>query len=193
MCGHNRIVSDHIGDALSKGAIAIVGGEPLASAGQLDTFYPPTVLTNVDHSMACMRDETFGPVLPVMRVETAEQAVALANDSRYGLSATIFTNDVRRAGQLARLLNVGAVNINDVFANLFTLALPQGGQGESGLGARNGTTAIRKYCRPQGIVTARVQLRREPTWYPYTALRGAFVHRISRLIGGRSMARMFWQ
>ncbi|ANB00571.1 succinate-semialdehyde dehydrogenase[NADP+] 2 [Mycolicibacterium phlei] len=189
----HRIVVDQVEDALSKGAIAAAGGPSARGFGTSGTFYPPTVLTNVDHSMSCMREETFGPLLPVMGFSADKEAVQLANDSRYGLSATIFTNDRRRAEQLAHHLDVGAVNINDVFANLFTLALPQGGQRESGIGTRNGTVAILKYCRPKTVVTARLQLHREPTWYPYTALRGALVHRAARLIGGRSLIRKLWQ
>lgn len=112
--------------------------------------------------MSCMRDETFGPILPVMRFTTDDEAIALVNNSRYGLSATIFAEDVELAHRMAHRLDVGAVNINDVFANLFTLALPQGGgRGESGVGTRNGSGAVYKYCRPQAVVTARFRPRRE--------------------------------
>lgn len=188
-----RIVSAQVEDALSKGAHAVTGGPGAAALDARSGVYPPTVLVGVDHSMSCMRDETFGPVLPVMRFSVDSEAIDLANDSRYGLSATIFSADIARAQRLASRLNTGAVNINDVFANLFTLALPQGGRGESGIGTRNGRHAIYKFCRPQAIVATRTPLRTELTWYPYGPLRGAIVHRIGRLIGGRDLARRLWR
>nr|WP_244431623.1 aldehyde dehydrogenase family protein [Segniliparus rugosus] len=188
-----QIVAAQVEEALSRGAVATVGGPTARDRDADGRYYPPTVLVDVDHSMDCMREETFGPLLPVMRIDTEDEAVALVNDSRYGLSATVFTADRRRAERVARRLDVGAVNINDVFANLFTLALQQAGCRESGLGVRNGAGALRKYCRPQAIVTARIQPRSEPTWYPYSALRGAIVHRIGRLIGGRGLARRLWR
>ncbi len=147
-------------DALRKGA-RVAGAGRVPSCPSSSNLYPPIVLVDVDHSMSCMRDETFGPILPVMRFTTDDEAIALVNNSRYGLSATIFAEDVELAHRMAHRLDVGAVNINDVFANLFTLALPQGGRGESGVGTRNGSGAVYKYCRPQAVVTARFRPRRE--------------------------------
>ncbi len=116
-----------------------------------------------------MTEETFGPLLPVVRVADEDEAVRLANDSRYGLSAVVFSGgDRRRAERVARRIDAGSVNINDVFANLFTLTMPQGGWKESGLGARGGSDAVAKFCRPQAIVASRVAFTRELTWYPYT-------------------------
>ncbi|MCF6387959.1 aldehyde dehydrogenase family protein [Mycobacterium sp. MBM] len=188
-----RIVCAQVDDALGKGARAVTGGPGVAALDTRSGIYPPTVLVGVDHSMRCMRDETFGPVLAVMGFGADAEAIDLANDCRYGLSATIFSADVARARRMACQLDVGAVNINDVFANLFTLALPQGGRGESGIGARNGRHAIYKYCRPQAVVVNRAPLRTELTWYPYGPLRGAIVRRIGRLIGGRDLARRLWR
>lgn len=188
-----RIVGAQVDDALAKGAHAVAGGPDAVQTGTRSAVYPPTVLVGVDHSMTCMRDETFGPVLPVMRFGSDSEAVELANDCRYGLSATIFSADIARAQRMARRLDAGAVNINDVFANLFTLALPQAGRGESGIGARNGRHAIYKFCRPQAVVTNRTPLHTELTWYPYGPLRGTIVHRIGRLIGGRDLVRRLWR
>lgn len=188
-----RVVCAQVDDALSKGARAVTGGPGIAALDARSCVYPPTVLVGVDHSMSCMQDETFGPVLPVMRFSVDSEAIDLANDSRYGLSATIFSADIARAQRMASRLNAGAVNINDVFANLFTLALPQGGRGDSGIGTRNGRHAIYKFCRPQAVVATRTPLRTELTWYPYGPLRGAIVHRIGRLIGGRDLARRLWR
>jgi betaine-aldehyde dehydrogenase len=177
-----EVMRRHVGDALSRGATALVTG----NGGD-----GPTVLAGVDHSMLCMTEETFGPTLPVVRVSDEHEAVRLANESRYGLSAVVFSRDRDRAENVARRIDAGAVNINDVFANLFTLALPQAGWKESGLGARGGSDAVAKFCRPQAIVAARVTPARELTWYPYTPLRSAAMRRVSRLIGARGLRRRF--
>ncbi|WP_059015544.1 aldehyde dehydrogenase family protein [Mycobacterium sp. M26] len=175
-----EVVRRHVEDALARGATAMTGGRDGDG---------PTVLVDVDHDMLCMAEETFGPVLPVRCVADEHEAVRLANESRYGLSAVVFSGDRRRAERLARQLDVGAVSINDVFGNLFTLALPQGGWKESGLGVRGGSDAVAKFCRPQAIVSARVTPRRELTWYPYTPVRRALLRRISRLLGARGLRR----
>lgn len=176
------VVRRHLDDAFARGASALVGG--------LDAERP-TVLVDVDHDMLCMTEETFGPTLPVMRVADEHEAVSLANASRYGLSAVVFSGDRRRAERLARRIDAGAVNINDVFANLFTLALPQAGWKESGIGARGGSDAVTKFCRPQAIVAARVTPRSELTWYPYTPVRRALLRRVSRFLGARGLRRRF--
>lgn len=179
------IVQQHVDDAVARGATVLTGGARVESTG----FFEPTVLVEVDHTMLCMQQETFGPTLPIMKVRDEDEAVRLANDSDYGLSATVFCGNRTRAERVACRLDVGAVNINDVFGNLFTLSLPQGGWKQSGLGRRNGADAVLKYARPQAIVSARVQPDSEFTWYPYTALRGAIVHRVGRLLGARDLLR----
>ncbi|MEV5003980.1 aldehyde dehydrogenase family protein [Nocardioides sp. LML1-1-1.1] len=179
------IVRRHVADALERGARVLVGGQ---NSGQ---FFEPTVLVDVDHSMLCMTEETFGPTLPIMRVADVDEAVQLANDSAYGLSATIFSRDTRRAEEVARLLQSGAVNINDVFSNLFALPVPQSGWKQSGMGARNGGVyGIQKFTRPQAIVTSRLMTpRSELTWYPYTASRTAVLRRAARLLGAGDLRR----
>src|SRR5690606_3621512 len=89
-----EITARHVEDALAKGARALTGGKRGSGPG---SFYEPTVLVDVDHSMACMTEETFGPTLPIMKVSSVEEAVRLANDSPYGLSAAVFSRDVDRA------------------------------------------------------------------------------------------------
>jgi acyl-CoA reductase-like NAD-dependent aldehyde dehydrogenase len=115
------------------------------------------VLVDVDHSMSCMTEETFGPTLPVVKVADEAEAIRLANDSAYGLSATVWTGDEQRGHRIARQLEVGAVNINDVIANAFSLALPLGGWKRSGVGTRfGGASGMLKYCRPQAITAPRI-------------------------------------
>ena len=103
------IVARHVDEAVAAGARVTTGGKPTG----IGTFFQPTVLADVDHSMSCMTEETFGPTLPVVKVADEEEAIRLANDSVYGLSATVWTGDVERGERIARRLDAGAVNIND--------------------------------------------------------------------------------
>lgn len=147
------VTERHVADALAKGARALTGGRRPDGAG---SFYPPTVLVDVDHSMACMTEETFGPTLPIMKVDTVAQAVELANDSPYGLSASVFSRDVERAKDIAVQLDCGAVNINDVITNLMCTTAPMGGWKTSGIGARfGGADGLRKFCRQETVVAPR--------------------------------------
>ncbi len=178
-------VERHVREAQESGARVLVGG----SRADEGNFFAPTLLVDVDHSMACMTEETFGPTLPVMRVADEAEAVALANDSAYGLSATVWTRDVSRGRRIADQLEVGAVNINDVFSNLFAVGLPHSGWKSSGLGARlGGAQGLRKYCRVQAITEPRIPLTtKELTWYPYSARRTAIAGRVLRLAAGRGL------
>ena len=144
------IVTDHVDDAVRKGAKVLVGGKSGDPAG---LFYEPTVLVDVDHDMTCMREETFGPTLPVMKVRDAAEAIEKANDSRLGLSGSVWTRDRNKATALARKMNTGMVNINNVIAGAFQFPLPFAGWNESGVGSRSGgASGIRKYCRTKSIV-----------------------------------------
>jgi acyl-CoA reductase-like NAD-dependent aldehyde dehydrogenase len=175
-----EIIDSHVADALAKGARALVGGHRMAGPGR---FYEPTVLVDVDHTMRCMVEETFGPTLPVMRVADADQAVALVNDSRMGLGAAVFAADPARGEEIARRLEVGAVCVNDAAVNYFALAAPMGGTKQSGIGVRHGPEGIRKYCRAQTIViTSRLMPAREPQFYPYTRRTARLVRTLLRLL-----------
>ena len=181
------IVERHVSEAVANGARVLVGGKRPDVTGR---YFEPTVLVDVDQSMRCMREETFGPTLPVMKVQDVEAAIRLANDSSYGLSASVWTRDRARGEEIARRLEVGAVNVNDMFANVVTLPVPQGGWKESGVGARlGGAHGVRKYCRPQAITATRLAPRSEPLWYPYTALKGKLFLRVTRLLFARDWGR----
>jgi acyl-CoA reductase-like NAD-dependent aldehyde dehydrogenase len=178
------IVERHVSEALANGARAVVGGK---RADASRPFFEPTVLADVDPSMRCMREETFGPTLPVMKVQDVEEAIRLASDSSYGLSASVWTRDRARGERIARRLETGAVNVNDMFVNLSAFRMPQGGWKESGVGARlGGAHGIRKYCRPQAITAAP---RAELLWYPYSALKGKVFLRVTRLLFARDWRR----
>ncbi len=126
------------------------------------------MLVGVDHSMRCMREETFGPTLPVMSVRDAEQAIELANDGPYGLQASIWTGDVERGRELARRVEAGSVCVNDAQVNYAALELPMGGWKESGMGSRHGADGIRKYTRRQSVLlTPAYAPSRELHFLPY--------------------------
>jgi acyl-CoA reductase-like NAD-dependent aldehyde dehydrogenase len=177
-------IEAHVADAIDKGARVLTGGHALSEgAGR---FYEPTVLVDVDHTMKCMTEETFGPTLPIMKVSDAEEAVRLANDSPYGLGASVFSRDVQRGEQIARRLEVGAANVNDALINYTVLELPMGGAKASGLGSRHGAGGIRKYCSQQAIVvTPRLALKREPHMYPYKRRTSRMLAGLFKLLYGR--------
>lgn len=168
-------IKDHVADAVQKGARVLAGGNQAPGVGR---FFEPTVLVDVDHTMKCMTEETFGPTLPIMKVRDADEAVRLANDSIYGLGASVFSRDTERGEAIARRLESGAANVNDAMINYTVLELPMGGAKASGLGSRHGAGGIRKYCSQQAIVvTPKVAMKKEVFMYPYKS-------RTSKLLAG---------
>ncbi|MEO1287063.1 MAG: aldehyde dehydrogenase family protein [Chloroflexota bacterium] len=141
----------HLDDAVKKGATIIIGGNHRPDLGAL--FFEPTILVDVDHTMDIMRDETFGPVMPIMKVANETEAVRLANDSEYGLSASIYSSDLKHAKALATQLDSGDVSINKAQYGTGTPSVPSGGQKQSGLGRRNGDVGILKYTATQSVIT----------------------------------------
>jgi acyl-CoA reductase-like NAD-dependent aldehyde dehydrogenase len=155
-------VDAHVRDAREKGARVLLGGRRLEGPGY---FYAPTVLTDVTPDMAVMREETFGPVLPIMRVAHEDEAVGLANDTRFGLDASVWTKSRRRARRIARQLKVGAVLVNDHMINYAIPDLPFGGVGASGFGRIHGLEGLREFVRPKAWVEDRLALGRELYWF----------------------------
>jgi acyl-CoA reductase-like NAD-dependent aldehyde dehydrogenase len=162
-----EVIEEHVREAVEKGARVETGGRRREGEG---LFFEPTVLTNVDHSMRVMREETFGPVLPIMRVESEEEAVRLANDSTMGLDASVFGPTPAEGERVARRVQSGAVVVGDALSNYFAMEIPIGGVKESGVGARHGKVGIQKYCRRQNLVVTRFGLNRELYYFPYTRL-----------------------
>jgi acyl-CoA reductase-like NAD-dependent aldehyde dehydrogenase len=196
-----RIVIDHVEDARARGAQILVGGETSSGPG---CFYPPTVLTEVDHSMRIMREETFGPVLPIMSVASLDEAIRLANDSEYGLTASGWTRDPATARLLQERLQAGVVTINDCVSSFGEPTAPWGGLKQSGLGRTHGRAGLREMVQVK-YVTEDWGRRSALWWYPYddryrrlmsTANRAlhsrSFFTRIAHQLGLVRFGR-FWQ
>ncbi len=163
-----ELIESHVQDAVAKGARVVTGGRRGGNGAGL--FFEPTVLADVDHSMRCMREETFGPTLPVMRVPNVDEAVRLANDGPYGLQASVWTRDTRRGEVVARRIEAGVCCVNDAQVNYGALELPMGGWKASGLGSRHGPDGIRKYAKRQSLmITPGYAPSREAHMYPYSA------------------------
>ena len=182
------LVARHVDEAVAAGARVTTGGKPTG----VGTFFQPTVLTDVDHSMTVMQQETFGPTLPVVKVADEDEAVRLANDSNYGLSATVWTRDHARGARIARRLDTGGVNINDMMSNLFSFALPMAGWKNSGIGSRNGGAAgLLKYTRSQAITTPRLPVQsNEVMWYPYSRRKARLAMGIMRAAAAHGLRRL---
>ncbi len=140
-------VAHHVEDALSKGATLMTGGKLITQDG--GTFYAPTVVSNVDPSMVIMNEETFGPVAPIQKVETVEEAIALANDTPYGLAAYVFTESVSTGTRLIEQLNFGIVGWNDGTPS--AVQAPFGGMKESGVGREGGREGIEAFLESQYV------------------------------------------
>ena len=181
------IVSGHVDDAVNKGARVLVGGKSSDPSTE-GLFYQPTVIVDVDHGMKCMSEETFGPTLPVMKVRDAAEAIEKANDSQLGLSGSVWTRDKNKAMALARKMNTGTVDINNVMAIPFPV--PMEGWNESGLGSRSGGAAgIRKFCQTKSIVAERVAMKKELLWYPYSRKKGKTIAAMLRMTSARDWRR----
>jgi acyl-CoA reductase-like NAD-dependent aldehyde dehydrogenase len=176
------IIEDHVRDAQSKGAHVLTGGHPGSGPGR---FYEPTVLVDVDHTMKIMQEETFGPTLPIMKIANAEEGVRLANDSAYGLQASVWTGDVERGEALARRIEAGVVCVNDAQINYTALNLPMGGWKASGLGTRHGANGIRKYTKSQSLLVTRRALKRELFMFPYSKRTTLLLRRLFKVLYGR--------
>jgi acyl-CoA reductase-like NAD-dependent aldehyde dehydrogenase len=177
------IVDEHVRDAVAKGAKVLTGGHPHAERGR---YYEPTVLVDVDHSMRMMQEETFGPTLPIMKIANAEEGVRLANDSAYGLQASVWTGDADRGEELARRIEAGVVCVNDAQINYSALNLPMGGWKTSGVGTRHGANGIRKYTKTQSLfVTRHAPFKREPFMFPYKPRQTMLLRRFYKLLYGR--------
>ncbi|SHG11972.1 succinate-semialdehyde dehydrogenase / glutarate-semialdehyde dehydrogenase [Jatrophihabitans endophyticus] len=148
-------VVTHVEDAVAKGATVLAGGRARPDLGPY--FYEPTVLTDVTADMLVHREETFGPVVSLYRVDTDDEAVTQANDTAYGLNASVWTRDVGHGRRVAERIRAGAVNVNEGYTAAWaSVQAPSGGLGDSGLGRRHGAEGILKYTNTQTVAVQRL-------------------------------------
>lgn len=158
-------IEQQVESAKRAGAKVMIGGE--RNLNQNGFFYRPTILAHVDHTMEVMREETFGPVIGMMTFRDEDEAVRLANDSRYGLTASVWTKNLKRGLKIARQIEAGTVTINE---NVYTYALPQtpwGGPKESGIGRTHGKQGLLELVEPKHIHLNRITLMKDFWWYTY--------------------------
>lgn len=158
-------VAAQFDDALAKGArVAVRADAPPRSAG---AFFPPTVLTEVRDEMRVMQEETFGPLLPVIKVRDAEEAIRRANDSLFGLSASVWTSDRARGAAVARRLHCGTVMINDASSVVGAPDVAYGGAKQSGIGRAHGLAGLEACVRSTAVTDDLFTGWRQPWWYHY--------------------------
>ncbi len=181
-----QIVDDHVKDALARGAQALTGGVRPEGPGY---FYPPTVLVNVDHTMKVMREETFGPLLPIMVVKDQAEALRFANDSEYGLTASVWTRDPEKARALETELQAGVVTTNDCVYSYGEPAAPWGGYKHSGVGRTHGAAGLREMVQVK-YLASEMGGGRALWWFPYGAEFLRFMSTANRALHGGILARL---
>ncbi len=186
-----EIIDQHVQDAVSKGARLLTGGR--RNPKHKGFFYEPTVLVDVNPDMEIMNEETFGPVLPIQVVTDEEEGIRLANDSRYGLAANVWTRDKAKGKELANHLEAGCATVNDCLISYGIADGPFGGVKQSGIGRVNGELGLKGFCHVQTVVIDRFGSNREFLWFPYTASKLRLLRRavnflfrspFGRLLGG---------
>lgn len=157
-----EVVRQHVDDARAQGAMVVCGGAPLGEG----LWFAPTLLDHCTESMAVVRDETFGPVLAVVRVDGPDEGIRAANRLRYGLGASIWTRDLARGQRLAERLDYGVVSVNNHSFTGAIPSLPWSGTRATGFGVANSTLALSTFVRPRALVVDR---RKDPElyWMPY--------------------------
>jgi acyl-CoA reductase-like NAD-dependent aldehyde dehydrogenase len=175
-----KIVMEHVNDALAKGAKAVTGGRRIE--GLAGCFYEPTVLVGVDPSMRVMREETFGPVLPVMVVKDETEAIREANRSNYGLLASVWTKDSKRGQQMAEKIEAGTVIINDVLYTHAAAETPWFGIKESGIGVTHSNHGLREFARMKHVNWDLLPLKTNLWWFPYSAKQHDWFRLLTRLL-----------
>jgi succinate-semialdehyde dehydrogenase/glutarate-semialdehyde dehydrogenase len=196
-----RLVERHVDDAVDKGATALVGGHRLADTP--GAFFEPTVLIDVDHDMDIMREETFGPVLPIMTFKTDDEAVRLANDTSYGLTASVWSGSIARGKRVAERIDAGTVMVNEVLYTHGIAQTPWGGLKQSGLGRTHGRGGLLELVSARHIHVNHLGFIPDLWWFNYTPEAGRLFRGFARRFASGSvfqtmlllpqMIRRYWE
>ena len=182
-----RVVERHVYEATAQGALALTGGERTSDAA--GPFFPPTVLINVNQEMNVMREETFGPVLPIMKFKTDDEAIRLANDSLYGLTASIWTNDLARGKRIAEQIDAGTVMINEALYVHAVGQTPWGGVKHSGFGRTHGRAGLLELVNQQHIHVNHFAWVPDVWWFNYTPSAGKLFRSLARRFASGSIVQ----
>ena len=180
-----RVVERHVNEAIDKGATALTGGRRMP--GSAGAFFEPTVLVDVNHEMIVMREETFGPVLPIMTFKTDDEAVRFANDSNFGLTASVWSGSVERARLLAERIDAGTVMVNEVLYTHGIAQTPWGGLKESGLGRTHGRAGLLELVSSRHIHVNRFGFLPDLWWFNYSPEAGRLFRGFARRFASGSV------
>ncbi|HUE25365.1 MAG TPA: aldehyde dehydrogenase family protein [Solirubrobacteraceae bacterium] len=183
-----EIVRELVDDAVAAGATLLCGGPVAAPAGLAGDFYAPAVLTGVTHEMRIMREEIFGPVLPIIVVDSEDEGLALANDSDFGLGASVWTSDRNKGERVARELEAGMVWINDHMFSHGACQCSWGGVKESGLGRTHSKFGLYE-CVNVKLRVWEGSAIRDPWWHPYDETLGKALRQTATILYGRPSIR----
>jgi succinate-semialdehyde dehydrogenase/glutarate-semialdehyde dehydrogenase len=182
-----RLVEEHVAEAVARGARVLAGGGRARGCSERGWFHEPTVLSGVDHSMAVMREETFGPVLPLMTFRDEDEAVRLANDSVFGLTASVWTRDIQRGRRVARRIEAGTVMVNEVLYTHGIAQTPWGGVKQSGLGRTHGRLGLLEMVAPHHVHVNRLARVHDVWWFSYTPGAASLFRSLARRFASGSL------
>ncbi len=182
-----RLVEEHVEDALALGAQVLTGGRRVQ--GTDGHYYEPTVLVDVNDEMRLMREETFGPLLPILPFSDVEEAIGLANDSEFGLTASVWTRDRKLARWIARRLETGTVTLDDATFAHGVAEAPWGGVKNSGVGRTHGEIGLMAMVRPVHVSVDSMPRTKNLWWYPYDDQLSGFLKSFMRVFNGESLTQ----
>jgi acyl-CoA reductase-like NAD-dependent aldehyde dehydrogenase len=180
-----RLVERHVDEAIDKGATALTGGHRLTNSPA--PFFEPTVLINVSHDMDVMREETFGPVLPIMIFKTDDEAVRLANDTGYGLTASVWSGNTARGRRLAERIDAGTIMVNEVLYTHGIAQTPWGGLKQSGLGRTHGRAGLLELVSTRHIHVNHFGFIPDLWWFNYSPEAGQLFRGFARRFASGSV------